>query len=1170
MKKFFSLLIIAALTVLGVSAKGDLRNAMMLNANLQPATMTVAKAQAKKLSALRHKTVSVDKAGLKVKKAPANDVNLDEWNYLGEGKYGDGLVYKVEMQGYATEAYSYAVPVYQSKTDENKYLFYDIYPASYLSMTNYFSQTDDKPSTATFTVDGSSVTLEFDTNLTFYSSFEVALEAKKAGTFRNGVFSFEAGAAVLSIPAMDESEEGFAFTASLPDGEQGGGDDDDDQSLNMDDWTLLGEAEYTDGIIYASWGANTELDKYKLPPYKVLSYRNKKNGCQFLLTNVFPEDVLSNLNGYYSFELVGGKESNLILTVDPETKKVKAEYLNTLAFTDEDINTIEIEQRGTNGDGVFDNGTVTFGFNAFLIKSLGGSHQSQPITIVFPEGTELIEGGTPDDPVTGDVDLTKWTSLGKAQYTDGFLYAAYSVTTPFPAYEVDAYVSKTNENQYMLYDIYPTSYLNEEEIYAQTDGKPSTVIFTVNPEDNSVEADFDLYLTDTSDGSAFTVTPDEPGKYNGGNIIFGEGAFYCNYDGQAYAWSLAFDVKLPGAKDYSFSVASMSDLCNADNKWSFAFAAGTDVAAIKYGIFSGIFSASEGNLGYVGENGSTIEEGAYNYQFKAEDAAGYYTLVAAALDADGNVVGGGAIYFYVNHDLNPEEWVSLGKVDFTDDTFEPLFFRNPTYPTYKVELLENKATPGMLCMVNPYKNMPTYGVMFEGHSDCNHYITIDATTSTYVEIPTVPMGVNLGDGDDLSLESGRPGTISEGHLTFPTRGLIVYKANLDGYYANQSGEFNLEVPNLVKVTATVDGKPVEGAIVTFEDWSVEGVTTDAEGVAYFPYPATATQKIVVYKDGYEMFELPEAVKRYSEETVELVAAKATLTVIVSDEEGEPVADAWVYFQDKEVQTGENGQVVITDISAPAVLGQEIDFSVYKDGYEPLEAKANFTEGFDAYAPVTLQAAKATLTVIVTDEADEPVADAWVYFQDKEVQTGDNGQVVITDLHGPSVIGKEIDFTVYKDGYEPVEAKANFTEGIDAYAPVTLKAAKATLTVIALDKETYEPIADATVKFLEKEYTTGDNGQVVITDINALEVLGHEVDITIEHTLYTTYTGKADFTESIDAYVTAEMTKSMSGIDAIMRDINNGNTEVYDLNGRRVVRPAAGNVYIVNGVKVLVK
>ncbi|MDE5786146.1 MAG: hypothetical protein K2H98_06380, partial [Duncaniella sp.] len=469
MKKFYAFLVLAALTMLSVSAKGDLRNAMKLNANPEPATATVVKAPAKKLQALKRQNVLTNRVSKKERKAPENNVNLDEWNYLGEGKYGDGMVYLIESSGLATEAYSYDVPVYQSKTDENKYLFYDIYPASYLSETYNFAQADDKPSTATFTVNGSSVTLEYDVNLTFYGEYEVAVEAKSAGTNSDGVFSFAAGAATISIPELEEEMNSLAFTASLPGADNGGGDD--DQSINMDDWTLLGEAEYTDGIIYGSWGA---IDKYKLDPYKVQAYRNKKNGCQFLLTNIFPEDVLSNLQGWAELALKDGKPSNLILTVDPETKAVTADYLSTLVFVDEDVTDekeleIVIEQRASSGKGLFDNGTITFAARAFTIESeYVGLKDSRAITIVLPEGTELIVDETPDDPVTGDVDLTKWTSLGKAQYTDGFLYVAYGLSSTFPAYEVDAYVSKTNENQYLLYDVYPTSYLEEANKYEQT------------------------------------------------------------------------------------------------------------------------------------------------------------------------------------------------------------------------------------------------------------------------------------------------------------------------------------------------------------------------------------------------------------------------------------------------------------------------------------------------------------------------------------------------------------------------------------------------------------------------------------------------------------------------------------------------------------------------------
>ncbi len=315
--------------------------------------------------------------------APENDVDLNEWTYLGEGSYADGLLIQSISYG-ATQPYSYNVPVYQNKADENKYLFYDIFPTSYLEYS-YFTQTDDKPSQAIFTIDGSTVTAEYEVYLTFYYSSPVEFKVNGTGTHKDGVFSFPENA--VSANLMGEDMASLAFTASLSAGNEGG-EEGGEQDINLDDWTLLGEAEYTDGILHQSYGS---VDKV-LDPYQVLAYRNKKNGNQFLLANVFPENIIKNISQWIDFGLLDGKESNLILTVDPTTKQVTAEYKCTVVeyWEGEVDSDMTIDQR-SNGQGTFENGTITFAPKAFVIEFENGYHDSGAITIKLPEGTELVE-----------------------------------------------------------------------------------------------------------------------------------------------------------------------------------------------------------------------------------------------------------------------------------------------------------------------------------------------------------------------------------------------------------------------------------------------------------------------------------------------------------------------------------------------------------------------------------------------------------------------------------------------------------------------------------------------------------------------------------------------------------------------------------------------------------
>ncbi|MDE6416700.1 MAG: Ig-like domain-containing protein [Duncaniella sp.] len=1332
MKKFCAFLLIAMLTVMGVSAKGELSNAVKLNVTPQAVTTAKAvKTPVKKLSrALKHQSSKALNPQKALKKVPAKAVNLDEWTSIGKAQYSDDIIYGIWGFSKSTLIGPYAVDAYQNKADANKYLLLNVYPQSVLDeyAEEYYTEytlVDGEQTNVILTVDPATkqVTADYNATLNDPDNGDMTITAEKPGTYDGSTITFPDEAFTVTFTEDDprwphDPSKEFTIVMPVEIGAGGTTPDDPNTGIDLTQWEAIGESEYSDGIFFAANGFADD-DRYVLPTVKVATYRNKENGNKFLLADIYPESVLDRAKGLNGnqFQFADGKKSNLTLTVNPTTLAVAAEYDMTLEEIEDGL--IILSQKK---DGVYNDGTVTFAPGDFSIKFMGSNKNSGQITIALPEGTELVGGTTPDDPVdpgTGDLDLEKdWNLLGDGQYQDGALtslfeesanpytvavyqsktdenkylfydifpaeyldqfggyvssvegkasYAIYTVNASnqvsaeyvsnvayygmylieikqdangsfikdnfvfdagaliasyygysfacnktiasLPgagdpdaidlsdwnelgtgkyidgflyaggeAYDVPVYQSKSNPNKYLFYNIYPADYLADGMAYEQIDNKASYVVYTVGT-DNSVTAEYvlNVYEPDEEE-SNIHVVQFEPGTFLGGNFKFEAEAFGV-YLTDTYAYySLAFTASLPGAKDYAFNVVSGSNLVSADNKMIFGVYTGSDVTTVKLGldIYSIPSVKDDEDLAAIIAEGQDIEPNqpgyVYNFDFAGEQyEEGYYNFTFIGLNADNEIVGLTELFFYKQDAFVEDEWVSLGEVDFTDDTVGALYsaFEDDKTPTYKVQLMENKANPSKFCLINPYANSP-YAEYYKNNEGLNYYLKFTMLTANYGNIALQPTGLSFGYPDNWSIRSSGMGMLKDGHYNFPSSAnIVIYDAKMESYPANKSRKFDIEVPNLLKVTVTAGQKPVEGAVVMYDDFSEEGVTTDAQGVAYFPYPYGNDKKIVAYKDGYEMFEIPAAETRYAEVTAELVAAKATLTVIVSDEEGEPIADAWVYVLDKEVQTGENGQAVISDLDAPAVIGTEVDFRVYKDGYDPFEGKADFTETMDAYAMATLKPAVAKLTVIVTDEEGEPVADAWVTFQGQEVQTGENGQVVIENINALEVLGKSISFTVYKDGYEPADAEADFTETIEAYSIVTLKAAVATLNVSAIDVKNETPIAGATVTVLDKEYTTDENGKAVI-ELNALDVLGKKVEVSVKHDHYATFVGEADFTEGIEAWVFAEMTESSSSIDTILRDVENGTIVVFDLNGRRVRRPAAGNVYIINGMKVLVK
>ncbi len=367
-------------------------------------------------------------------------------------------------------------------------------------------------------------------------------------------------------------------------------------------------------------------------------------------------------------------------------------------------------------------------------------------------------------------------------------------------------------------------------------------------------------------------------------------------------------------------------------------------------------------------------------------------------------------------------------------------------------------------------------------------------------------------------------------------------------------------------------EPIEGAWVSFlnNDYtSNEAGQVVVDGLAALQYLGTS-EVFGVYKDGYEYYEGTVEFDSYEPAAVAMLkAAEATFTLKVfggEDEEAAPVADAWVLFMDQEYTTNANGEVKAT-VSAPLVIGQEIPFAVYKDGYEYYEGVADFTESMEAYPIVNLVAAEATFTLKVfggDDDEAAPVADAWVMFMNQEYTTNENGEVKAT-VSAPLVIGQEIPFAVYKDGYEYYEGVADFTESMEAYPIVFLVAAEATVSVKVVTGEENDPVAEATVTFEGKEYTTNENGEVKISGLNGPDVIGKVLPITIAKVGFITYTGEADFTETLDAFVTVELVEEQSAIKEINAAASS--SKVFDLQGRQVSKAAKGQIYIVNGRKV---
>ena len=127
------------------------------------------------------------------------------------------------------------------------------------------------------------------------------------------------------------------------------------------------------------------------------------------------------------------------------------------------------------------------------------------------------------------------------------------------------------------------------------------------------------------------------------------------------------------------------------------------------------------------------------------DINSIYSLLAVALDAEGNVVNSAQCYFFRNEDEN-DQWEDLGTGTYDEaiyigsyDDIEP--------ETLTVTVQKHVTDAGRYRLVNPYA---THSVISDGglldHSH-NHYIYLNTTAAGRMYVEHSTTGVDLGYGE---------------------------------------------------------------------------------------------------------------------------------------------------------------------------------------------------------------------------------------------------------------------------------------------------------------------------------------------------------------------------------------------------------------------------------------
>jgi len=402
-----------------------------------------------------------------------------------------------------------------------------------------------------------------------------------------------------------------------------------------------------------------------------------------------------------------------------------------------------------------------------------------------------------------------WIDMGKVEYNEED-FGFGTALVPIQRAE--------GTNIYRLPDLY--------NYYDETIPKGLNLTFTLDDNYNAVSlpdgftnlgTGYEIYWNTIKYGAYCTFT-NVGSKYKLGYIITPDRSKL--YVGSAsFVWVEGF----PGveAKDYSMALSYLGHFIDPEGKADNAivkFTSGVDVASYKYAVVNGALTAStaEGVANQIIDGTLASEEDTQGgYKLFPFTDAGKYSVIAVSYNAAGEAQEFG----YVSFDFTPagmeSPWVSLGFCSYTDDLFIPMYSNDPLadIPTYDVEILEHKDTPGLFRLKNAYGAGYPYNEPGD-YTESDVYIEINATDPNGVYIDYQPMGVDWGDGaayiysyasyymdNGYTLEQAKAkgycGAYANNVITFPVKRLLItFEGSSSLYYGNINGLWKVDMTSL--------------------------------------------------------------------------------------------------------------------------------------------------------------------------------------------------------------------------------------------------------------------------------------------------------------------------------------------------------------------------------------
>lgn len=435
-----------------------------------------------------------------------------------------------------------------------------------------------------------------------------------------------------------------------------------------------------------------------------------------------------------------------------------------------------------------------------------------------------------------------WTSLGKATFSDAFLFAN--------KYSVELQRNDLNPSLYRLVDPYSEG-LTKEGFTSNGDQSPYVEFTLLKPGDKIGDVTitmedlvyFPYYCTgffNTSNDYNTNVDAHHPSDFTNLNS---EAAWTFNRvlqyqaDGTPAGVQLApyyymnghggwnntqadgiITIIFPGAslKDYTINVEYKGRFTNVggDNYAVADIQLGADVENAKVVMVEGndIQAAINGILDGSLEGIEISQSGSVNIPSTAN---GLCSIVAVGY---GEGESQEVAYTSFEFSAGTDRWMSLGTALYTEDLMTTLY--KVDNPTYEVEIQENSENPGVYRLVNPYGEAYPYNEPGDWDDSQNHYLVINAQDPEGVFIDQQKMGLNWGDGaliisslaanylgQGATLEEvkakGVCGSLADGVITFPVKSLLcTLESETSFYYGNINGAFKVVLPEAAATVQT--------------------------------------------------------------------------------------------------------------------------------------------------------------------------------------------------------------------------------------------------------------------------------------------------------------------------------------------------------------------------------